>query len=259
MAVSSNKSFAALVIFYSVLSAQPAAASTITNGDFETGLTGYTTVLSGTTVTSTEFATTGTSGANDFLSLEAQGLSGESSVFLTQQVTIGARSLLTFDAAVLSEAATGVNNPSAVPDLLQVSIGVSGSGFTTIFQIDSAANTTNFETDLSSRLDVIAGDRSIFGSAISAFSVTADLSEFSGQTLDLGFGALNFDAVETTTFFGVDNIAFQSSAPPATPIPLPASAWLLLAGCCLLLPFRRGAAGSPARSMARAFRPERLP
>ena len=61
------------------------------------------------------------------------------------------------------------------------------------------------------------------------FSVSADLSAFAGELVTLSFTAGNFDPLRTSSLFGVDNIGFEAVPGSLTPVPLPASAWLLLA------------------------------
>lgn len=224
------------------LSVHAASAATIVNGDFENGLTGFTIRDLGA-ANPADLATIGTNGGNSFLKLEARPVTGGFGTGAEQEVTVDAlHPVLSFDAAVLEENVLFNGNPSGSLDTLSVQ-AESALLDEIVFQINKTSTVDTFLTDLAPPPDVSAAPGAVFGPALSAFSVSADLSAFSGQTVDLKFLAFNFEPNVTQTFFGVDNVRFKPAQPVApAPIPLPASIWFLLASCCALRMSRRGAA-----------------
>lgn len=216
-----------------MLAGLPAQASTIVNGMFDHGLTGYTEIEPNP---SFDFATVATLfNDNNFLSLEARAFVGDTGPIVFQTVMIDAlHPILTFDAALLSEEATGLDTDNPSRDALGVVATPQGGGDgTVLFLLDNAGT-------LGSANAAAADLSTVFGTTQSAFSVTADLSAFVGQTVDLSFSGSNFAPLATTTFFGVDNIALggaEGPAPEVVPLPLPAM--LLLTGCVALGAMRR--------------------
>ena len=209
------------------VAASPASAATITNGGFDDGLNGHTVEAVAAAVPATELATVATApSGNTYLSLEARPQTGGFGVSASQMLTIDASApILSFDAALLSEEQVLAGLPANLDDTFSASITPDGGGSTTIlFQFDNglapAGNFTSF-TD---------APESVFGPSLGAFSVIADLSAFSGQSVSLSFSGFNFETVLTQSFFGVDNIALSALDDSVSEVPLPLSAGLLLTG-----------------------------
>lgn len=220
------------------------------NGDFSDGLNGYTTFadtnLSGPQ-DPTDFVGVGDNSGNPFGQVTTDEELEALVLFmgLRKQFTVTPdATIFSLDFGLISETAnTGVPAdfvPSFNSDRLSVVIqDLDAAG--TIFDLglytllDSTRDGTVLDPfGNASGLDVVLGDPtdSYFDK-----SVTADLSSLVGRNLELTFEVRDFfDGRQSS--YGVDNITL-SADPSLTPVPLPATGWLLIAGFGALGAMRR--------------------
>lgn len=237
------------LVLATLVMASPSFAATV-NGDFSDGLTGYTasadTNLSGPQ-DPTGFVGVGNNAGNPFGQLTTDPELEALVLFVTlrQRFTVTAdMPMLSFDfGTVFDRANTTVPSgfvPSFNLDRFSVQIRdldaagtISDLGLYTLFD-QTSSGTVLDPFGNSSAFDLVLGTSS---DPFFDASLTADLSSLVGRNLEISFGLRDFfDGRQTS--YGIDNLQL-AEGPPAAVVPLPASAWLLLAGFGALGALRR--------------------
>lgn len=219
------------------------ARAAIINGDFNNGLTGWTISSVLTPGLAGALVTAGSQAGNGYASLSSGGFGATNIAVLSLQQSFMVDATATelvadFGLADAFVDPTGVPaTPPAGGDLLSLSVSGGGSGSRAAFRYDQIRRNP---PDLVEPTESIGGRAGIgtgldlLSGPLFSYRVTADLSDFIGQTVTLSLDLLSLDDGQVT-IYGFDNVALRAAAPPpGGNVPLPPTL-LLLAAAGLLM------------------------
>ena len=208
------------------------SATTVINGDFSSGLSGYSVVRCAFFFCNPDTTGSAVISSNDgdnYLQLLAPSMIfGLGQIEVSQTVAVTADApVLSFDAGFLES----VFDPAAqtsdgIDDYFTLLIRDAGNNLYSLFTLDSSGAAIAALAPDPSALTINLLTSSIFG-----VNFEADLSAYAGQDVDLIFIVVSKpDSLVST--FGIDNIEFS-------PVPLPAGIVFLLSAVVSLIGLRR--------------------